>query len=494
MVMRKARIWRVLLAGLLAALVSFPLPVEVNGQEGYRIAYGDEVEGRITGDAHRQVYFFEARRGDVVAASMTSQSGNLDPTLFLVDNNGNLLAAADDRSGSLDSEIETVQIPEDGFYFLVATRFGQALGVTEGSFGLELQRIGVLSQAGVFLTYGDSVVGAVSGETPVLRYVFEARRGDIVTVNMQRISGSLDAYVALEDEKGQVIATNDDLDGTLDAAITDLLVLNPGYYTIVASRFGQEAGDSQGSFVLTLSTAPSSGQGLSPESALLLRYGEELTGTINRDSPSRYYTFGAARGDIVTISMDRTSNDLDPYLVLSDEMGIQLAADDDSGPSNNALIQSFIIPHNGLYFVEAARLDRERGVTTGNYAIRLQGVTGEAPVVAPGTLTILYDSSVVGAITNDSPAITYAFLGNQGDVITIDLTAEEETLDPYLLLFTSASVQIAEDDDSGPGKSARVANLTLPANDIYYIVASRYQFEGGQTQGRFTLSLSRQAP
>jgi hypothetical protein len=494
MLKRRSRVLQLCLANLLVIFASVLLPSPVRGQEGHRMAFGDRVEGRITGAEYRQIFYFEARRGDVVSVSMTPTGGNLDPVVVLADNSGRVLASSDDQKNTLASAIETVQIPTDDFYFLIATRFGHAFGATEGVFELELQRVGVLSQAGVFLSYGDSVVGAVSAAAPAVRYVFEARRGDIITINMRRISGNLDAYVAVEDEKGQLAATNDDLDGSLDAAIDSLLILDPGFYTVVASRFGGEAGDSHGSFVLTLDTAPTSGQGRSPQSALLLRYGDEMIGMIDRDSPYRYYTFGAGRGDIVTISMDRTSNTLDPYLILSDAAGIQLAADDDSGPSNNALIQSFIIPQSGAYLIQAARLDRDAGVTAGNYVIRLQGVTGEAPVVAPGTLTVLYGSSVGGQITNDIPAITYAFLGNEGDVITIDMIATQETLDASLLLFTSASVQIAEDDDSGLGKNARIADFALPADDIYYIVASRYQFQGGETQGGFTLSLSRQSP
>jgi hypothetical protein len=129
--------------------------------------------------------------------------------------------------------------------------------------------------------------------------------------------------------------------------------------------FGEEAGDTEGSFVLSLDTAPTSGQALTADSALLLRYGEETIGTINAEAIGRYYTFGAKRGDIVTIALNRTGGDLDPLVVLLDPRQQPLHEDDDSGPSNNALLESVIIPETGTYYILAPRFDREAGRTTG---------------------------------------------------------------------------------------------------------------------------------
>lgn len=467
---------------------------KVLGQEGRQLQYGDTIQGTITGQDYRQVFYFQARRGDVVAVQMTPIGGNLDPLLLLADNAGNVLAMADDTAEGFSAAIATVEIPEDNYYFIVATRFGHSLGVTEGNFELALQRVGVLSVAGVFLNYGDSVVGLVDEQSPQVNYTFEARRGDIVNVRMQRISGNLDPYVYIMDENGQVLAANDDQGGLLDAAIEDFLILDPGTYTIVATRFGEAAGMTEGSFVLTLETAPTSGLGLSPEAALLLRYGDELRGSLDDEAYVRYYTFGAQRGDIVTISMTRASGSLDPLLVLLSSRQEVLAEDDDSGAGNNALIQSFIIPETGTYYVLATRFNRAEGETAGDYLIRLDGVTGEAPVVAPGTLTILYNSVVTGTIDDTSTAVTYAFLASAGDVITITMDHTSGDLDPLLLLFTTDGTQLASDDDSGPGKDARITAFTITEDGIYYIIATRYQFQDGETSGGYQLSLMRHTP
>jgi hypothetical protein len=114
--------------------------------------------------------------------------------------------------------------------------------------------------------------------------------------------------------------------------------------------------------------------------------------------------------------------------------------------------------------------------------------------VAPGTLTILYNSSVNGMIDNATAAISYAFLGHAGDMVTIALDKTSGDLDPALLLFSAESVQLASDDDSGPEKNALISAFTLPADGIYYIIASRFEYQSGKTSGGYRLSLTQIVP
>ena len=50
----------------------------------------------------------------------------------------------------------------------------------------------------------------------------------------------------------------------------------------------------------------------------------------------------------------------------------QVAFDDDSGNNLNALIASYRLPEDGVYRVEAARVDRENGETVGEYRLQLE--------------------------------------------------------------------------------------------------------------------------
>src|SRR5688572_24431618 len=105
------------------------------------LLYGQTVTGRITNDDFRVLYTFEGREGDIVEATLTRTSGNLDPLLILTDDGNNLLAFDDDGSiGEYASKIKSTQLKKDGLYFLIATRFGQERGLTTGDFSLKLDR------------------------------------------------------------------------------------------------------------------------------------------------------------------------------------------------------------------------------------------------------------------------------------------------------------------------------------------------------------------
>jgi len=46
------------------------------------------------------------------------------------------------------------------------------------------------------LHYGDSIVGSI-GDNAQQIYTFNAQRGDLISITMQRISGDLDSYLIL---------------------------------------------------------------------------------------------------------------------------------------------------------------------------------------------------------------------------------------------------------------------------------------------------------
>jgi hypothetical protein len=72
----------------------------------------------------------------VFKISLTATSGDLDTLLYLVDNNGNIIAENDDvTDGNTDSYIEFVR-PPFGKYTVIVTRFGVDDGNTSGDFSL----------------------------------------------------------------------------------------------------------------------------------------------------------------------------------------------------------------------------------------------------------------------------------------------------------------------------------------------------------------------
>lgn len=110
------------------------------------IGYDQSVEDTITERSFYDLWEFTAAQGDVAVITMIAADG-LAPLLGLLDSNRDLIA----NSGvSPDGEPVTAQpdgiaeleflIPADGQYFIVATRVGNDLGTTTGSYMLRLRR------------------------------------------------------------------------------------------------------------------------------------------------------------------------------------------------------------------------------------------------------------------------------------------------------------------------------------------------------------------
>jgi WD40 repeat protein len=82
----------------------------------------------------------------------------------------------------------------------------------------------------------------------------------------------------------------------------------------------------------------------------------------------------------------------------------------------------------------------------------------------------------------------WSFEGEEGQEVTIDLTAETTSLDPYLILIGPDGEVIAENDDVDPGVviDSRLEGIILPASGSYTIVARGYD---ETSVGAYTISL-----
>jgi serine protease Do len=120
-----------------------------------------------------------------------------------------------------------------------------------------------------------------------------------------------------------------------------------------------------------------------------------------------------------------------------------------------------------------------------------QGAIANNPtpaIAAPNVLTL--DGNVISAVLTASDRTlpdgsyfkAYQFQGQAGQSVVIEMRAN--AIDPYLVLFDASGRKVAEDDDGGGGKNARIA-VTLPTTGKYTLYANSY--EVGQT-GSFTIA------
>lgn len=105
---------------------------------------------------------------------------------------------------------------------------------------------------------------------------------------------------------------------------------------------------------------------------------------------------------------------------------------------------------------------------------------------ASSALPIQYGQSISSTITDDAPAELFVFNGSAGEIISIDMIAEDTNLlDPRVYLYTEADYEngdpaITENDDF-EGLNSRIDQYELPESTSYIIEATRWDGEGDYT-------------
>jgi len=381
----KHRLYATLIFIFITCFICCTLP-DHSAQAQSAISYGETVSGAITAEAFRVLYTFEGKSGDVVNIAMAATDGTLDPVLLLIGADNRLLGRADDsgddagdNSGDVAlltaARIQNVLLPADGMYFIIATRYGQEQGITDGTYSLVLERVGLINEAGrnIVLRFGENIVETIDDVTPQREFAFSALRGEIITIKMKRITGDLDPSLVLTDANGAVLLTNDEdsnIPGTSDAGINQFRVRDSGNFVIITTRYGGSAGTSQGAFSLSLDRLDGAEVGLTPDLPLLLGYNEPVQGTITKDAPTRYYQLDVQSGTALVIEVRRTKGTLDPTVTLLGADGLRVLEKQDSGARGIfARITNYSVLADDTVLVAVSRFNGANGITSGDYTL-----------------------------------------------------------------------------------------------------------------------------
>ncbi|MEO1069491.1 MAG: PPC domain-containing protein, partial [Cyanobacteria bacterium J06638_6] len=199
------------------------------------------------------------------------------------------------------------------------------------------------------------------------------------------------------------------------------------------------------------------------------------------------YRFEGQAGQTITIDM--TSQDIDPYLILladgREEFSIQ---DDDSGGGLNARI-SVQLPFSGPYLVLANALAEGE---SGRYQLSLSQNGGGAAAPSPGAATagsaILRQQGSLGpgdrTLQDGSFFQEFTFQGQAGQEVIIRL--ESPDFDTYLIVLDESRNRVAENDDTNPNTTNSEVAVQLPSDGLYRVLVNSYQ--RGE-RGRFLLTV-----
>ena len=206
------------------------------------IGVGETIEAELADNAAAE-YRFIGEPGQYITISLDSD--DFDAYVRLLDANQEQIAADDDSGGNLNSKIGPIRLEAGGVYTIVAASLD---GFSTGAYTLR-----VLSASANRIDYRQPVTGELSEAEPSTIYVFAAKAGDVISIEMN--SDDFDSYLTLDAENPRRNLMADDDSGVgFNARIGPYVIPEAGEYSITASRLYSTA---TGSYTLH----PESGHG-----------------------------------------------------------------------------------------------------------------------------------------------------------------------------------------------------------------------------------------
>lgn len=466
-----------------------------------QIRYGDIVEGEISNAIFFNSVVFYGEVGDQIVIEMTAIDNSLDPLLILLDDQLIPLAENDDiADGNRNSRLE-FQLPRDGYYAIVATRFEQDSGTSTGTYELTLSRSeNTLSNAPVIdqLTPTRFVVGeSPSGSFDPLKfasiYSFSAVEGTQIGFSVNPDGGTLATVILTDSRMNYITSAENGILLAIPAPASD------DYLVFVAPQAGPAANVSDNYFVVLDTDTNASPNAVIEGDGIPITYGSTVRGRITDDQPEIRYVFQGQEGDIAEIGMaaEQAPEPLDPLLRLEDADGNVLAENDDIEPGviRSSFI-SFRLPADGTYTIVATRFsDDPQLLTVGSYNLSLQYQDEAVFGIDRSAMPISYGQTLSDTIDDETFLYFYYFEGRQFDNIIIEVTTEEGNLDGVLYLYTQDSTgefRLLETNDDSPlgGTYDPYMEYTLPRTGGYVIAVTRFnEAAAPPTTGTFSISL-----
>lgn len=379
------------------------------------------------------------------------------------------------------------------------------------------------------ITRDVAVQGAIFEAQDFVVYTFGAQADEVVSVSMNATSGNLDTLLQLVDPNGNLIAVNDDANGT-NSLISNVRIIQTGNYLVLATRYGKGIGGTEGEFELVVSEtsaalpAAVADLNLPPgdievfltwstnhDLQLLVRdpvgqavYDDEPTitsggllaanGNVNcqtsDDNPVSYiyWPLGLARpGTYETeIWFQNTCDD-----TRIAEFTLTIVVND-----RVAAVQRQVI-NIGDKYVLSFTIAGDGSTTAGPGGFVSSG-TAPLDIANETVLPIQAGQPINASITIENAFDIYAFQGRANQIVTVFMEATSQTLDTNLFLIDSNGIQIAANDDADPSQitgiqqrptDSLISNFTLPTDGEYRIVASRFGTIFGGTIGTYRLTL-----
>jgi hypothetical protein len=443
------------------------------------------IEGNINDAAPAARYSFTAASGDSVTIRMDTTSGDLDPLLLLYAPDGSLLERNDDQASGNRNALIALTLDQNGTYVVEAARFvpedliAPAAG-SSGTFRLVLEieggetpispsdPLGSRPDFGVPFTlidYETFVAGTLDETTTTRYYAIGGRQGDLVRATSTRTNGDLVPRLRLLNRALETISREAQ---TTEFESSGYVTLpETGWYLLEVTRE-----DGSGRFDLYVTRLASE----------VLAVGSPVNGTFSPGTASASYIINARISERVAINVftTETESGITPELRL---LNLNLREIDRATGERFATLNA-TIPRSGQYILQVNNLAPG---TSGGFRLRLTRLP--ATEIREQAEPIAYNNRYESEIDDYTPLDFYAFSGKTGELVTLDMSATNGNLAPYLILMDSDLNELAFNGASISG-DAHIVQYRLPKDSVYYALATRNGLERGTSSGAYTLTLT----
>lgn len=343
-----------------------------------------------------------------------------------------------DENGSARAILRSNPNDRPGEYVMVILRNGVV--IAEGS--LRISEGPATTEAPVIVRVtpesgpiGTSHAVVIEGLQPNETIGIEVRFGDSLEYSTQR-SADAQGVASIN-----LIASEDD---------------EPGTYVVTVLRQGTPVARArlivEGEQADVPATPPPSGDVIVRE------------GILTTESPMQDTTFTGEAGDLIYIT--QRSEDFDSYLILLDNMGNELAYNDDSSSGLDSAIGPFRLPYTGSYTVRSSSYDYMEldSAIGGRYTLIIEPVRLEA---------LPLNQDVVVEFIGGTITRFFEFDAALGDKLNIRVDSGG-SLDTLVELLGPNGEVIAGDDDSGAGYDPELLNVPISSSGRYTLLVQTF--------------------
>ena len=449
------------------------------------------VDGEISPGSDTDWYRLEVqtgRRYNLALAGIGAEGQAIDPMLSVYDAQGNQLAFNDDANGTLNSALRYVP-QQTGIVYVEARAFSaEATGAYR--LGVSAEDVPPDDAGGDASTRARVAVGRTSNgnieyEGDIDWYRLPARTGNRYNITLAGAGegGLGDPVLRVLDRDGNVLAENDDADGSLNSALQFIPAAN-GDVFIEARGYGDGY---TGGYALDVSAErlPRDNVGNSTSTGGRINAGQTINGTLDFPSDADWYRVRLTEGESYRFTLDASGDSPigDPLIRLRDSRGEEVAVDDDGGDGLNSYLE-FTASSTGTYYVEASSFT---GDATGGYTLAAR--TGDIPADASTDASLSPEGDYREGVLSpagDRDWYRLTLADAQAVRIGMQVTGTPDSIgDPYLVLYGPDGAELARDDDGGDGLNSYLEFQATAAGN-YFVEARGFTEDAA---GRYALNV-----